>query len=452
MIRIRKGLDVPIAGAPEQRIESGPAIRTVALLGDDYVGMKPTMEVQVGDRVKLGQLLLSDKKTPGIRYTSPGSGRVTAIHRGAKRKFESIVIALEGSEEETFRSFPGVPDRDAARQNLLASGMWTALRTRPFGRVPPPDSVPHSLFVTAIDTNPLAADPAVVLEGKSDDFARGLAVLSRLTDGPVHLCQRPGAAIPGSDQERVSIHEFAGPHPAGLPGTHIHFLDPVSEKKTVWHVGYQDVLAIGHLFRTGHLSVERVVALAGPAVARPRLLRTRIGASIDDLVSGQLEEFPPGQIEKSPLRVVSGSVLSGRSAVEVHGFLGRHHLQVSALSDERTRPFLGWLRFGWNRFSVQPAFLSALGGRRRRFAFTTACQGEPRAIVPLGMYEKVMPLDLLPTSLLKSISVGDTERAQALGCLELDAEDLALCSFVCPGKSDFGSSLRGVLDVIEKEG
>ena len=452
MIRIRKGLDVPIAGVPEQRIESGPAIHTVALLGDDYVGMKPTMEVQVGDRVKLGQLLFSDKKTPGVRYTSPGSGRVAAIHRGAKRKFESIVIALEGSEQETFHSFPGVPDRDAVRENLLESGLWTALRARPFGRVPPPDSVPHSLFVTAIDTNPLAADPAVVLEGKGDDFARGLAVLSQLTDGAVHLCQRPGAAIPRSDQERVSVHEFAGPHPAGLSGTHIHFLDPVSEKKTVWHVGYQDVLAIGYLFRTGHLSVERVTALGGPAVARARLLRTRIGASIGDLVSGRLVEPPPGQIEKPPIRVVSGSLLSGRSAVAVHAYLGRHHLQVSALSDERSRPFLGWLGLGWSRFSAQPAFLSALGPRRRRFTLTTTSHGEPRAIVPLGRYEKVMPLDLLPTALLKSVSVGDVERAQALGCLELDEEDLALCSFVCAGKGDFGSSLRGVLDVIEKEG
>jgi Na+-transporting NADH:ubiquinone oxidoreductase subunit A len=452
MIRIRKGLDVPIAGAPEQRIEPGPGIHSVALLGDDYVGMKPTMEVQVGDRVALGQLLFSDKKTPGVRYTSPGSGRVTAIHRGAKRKFESIAIALEGSEQKSFRRFPGIPDRDAVRQNLVESGMWTALRARPFGRVPPPDSAPHSLFVTAIDTNPLAADPAVVLEGRGDDFARGLEVLSRLTDGPIHLCQRPGAPIPGGDGDRIFVHEFGGPHPAGLPGTHIHFLDPVSEKKTVWHVGYQDVLAIGHLFRTGHLDVERVIALGGPAVARPRLVRTRIGASVEDLTSGQLDEPASGSFEKIPVRVVSGSLLSGRNAVGVCAHLGRHHLQVSALSEENSRRFLGWLGLGWRRFSIQPAFLSAFGGRGRRFALTTTSHGEPRAIVPLGGYEKVMPLDLSPTALLKSVSVGDTERAQALGCLELDEEDLALCSFVCPGKSDFGSSLRGVLDTIEKEG
>ena len=452
MIRIRKGLDVPISGAPEQQIESAPPVRSVALLGDDYVGMKPTMEVQVGERVKLGQLLFSDKKTPGVRYTSPGSGRVTAIHRGAKRKFESIEIVLEGSEEETFRSFPGVPDRKSVQQNLLESGMWTALRTRPFSKVPSPDSVPHSIFVTAIDTNPLAPDPTVVLAGKGDDFARGLAVLAQLTDGSVHVCQRPGAAVPGNDHERVLVREFAGPHPAGLPGTHIHFIDPVSEKKTVWHLGYQDVLAIGLLFRAGRVSMERVVAVAGPAVARPRLVRTRVGACIDDLVSGQLAVPVAAQIEKPLIRVVSGSLLSGRSAVGVHGHLGRHHLQVSALSDEPSRPFLGWAGLGWSRFSLQPAFLSALGGRRRRFAFTTASRGEPRAIVPLGRYEKVMPLDLLPTALLKSVSVGDVERAQSLGCLELDEEDLALCSFVCAGKNDFGSSLRDVLDVIEKEG
>ena len=443
MIRIRKGVDLPIAGEPEQSIEPGPAVREVALLGDDYLGMRPSMAVEVGDHVKLGQLLFSDKKTPGVRYTSPGSGKVVAINRGAKRKFESIVVRLGGDDEESFPSFEGIPDRDAVRETLVASGLWTALRTRPFSRIPPPDSVPHSIFVTAVDTNPLAADPVKVLEGRGDGFVHGLRVLTRLTDGTIYLCKRPGASIPGGDQERVLVQEFSGPHPAGLPGTHIHFLDPVSEKKTVWYVNYQDVLAVGLLFRMGRLSVERVVSVAGSAVERPRLLRTRIGAGTSDLLAGRLQG--------SAVRVISGSVLSGRTAVDAHAFLGRYHLQVSAISDERRRSFLGWLGLGWNKFSVKPAFASAFSVRRR-FSFTTSAEGDPRAIVPIGVYEKVMPLDLMPTALLKSIVVGDTERSQALGCLELDEEDLALCSFVCPGKTDFGSSLRNVLERIEREG
>jgi Na+-transporting NADH:ubiquinone oxidoreductase subunit A len=443
-IKIRKGLDVPIAGRPEQKIESGPTLRRVALVGDDYPGVKPTMKVKVGDPVKLGQVLFSDKKTPGVQYTSPGTGRVLEIHRGPKRRFESIVIGLGSSGEETFESFRGVPDRGAVRANLLVSGLWTSLRQRPFGKVPSPDSVPDAIFVTAIDTRPLAPDPVKVLDGRDSEFVRGLSILSTLTDGTVHLCKRPGASIPGRDGERVAIHEFDGPHPAGLPGTHIHFLKPVSERKTVWYVGYQDVVAIGHLFRTGRLSVERVVSLGGTFVARRSLVRTRIGASTDELVGGRLAG--------EPARVISGSVLDGRTAADAHAFVGRYHLQVSVISDRRPRRFLDWLRPGFDRFSVKPVFASVLGGRRRRLPLTTSSEGHGRPIVPIGSYEKVMPLDLLPTPLLKALAVGDADRARALGCLELDEEDLALCSFVCPGKNDFGSSLRAVLDAIEREG
>ena len=444
MIRIRRGLDLPISGAPDQSIEPGPALREVALLGADYVGMKPTMEVAVGDRVKLGQVLFSDKKSPGVQFTSPGCGEVAAIHRGAKRKFESIVVRLEGEDEETFHLSKEGADDDEVRKVLLSSGLWTSLRTRPFSKIPSPDSTPHSIFVTAMDSNPLAVDPVAVLAGKGDVFARGLDMLSRLTEGTVYLCKRPGASVPGGDQKRISVQEFAGPHPAGLPGTHIHFLDPASEKKNVWHINYQDVLAIGHLFLTGRLLSERVVAVAGPPVVEPCLRRTRIGASVSDLV----EEH----IKGNSVRVISGSVLAGRAAIGTNAYLGRYHLQVSVISDERRRPFLGWLGLGWDKFSIKPVFVSALAGRDRRFPFSTSSEGDPRPIVPIGMYEKVMPLDLLPTALLKSLAVGDTERSQALGCMELDEEDLALCSFVCPGKSDFASSLRNVLERIEKEG
>ena len=445
-MKLRRGLDVPIAGVPDQKVIAGSKVRKVALLGDDYVGMRPTMHVELGDRVRLGQLLFSDKNTEGVRYTSPGSGKVLAIHRGARRKFESIVIGLEGDDEESFESFSNVPGRDAVRSNLVESGLWTALRTRPFGRVPLPGSAPHSIFVTAIDTRPLAADPAAVLEslGKGGEFVRGLEVLSRLTDGRVYLCRRPGASIPGEGVGSVSIQEFAGPHPAGLPGTHIHFLDPVSERKTVWYVNYQDVVAMGHLFLTGRLWVERVVALGGPPVQMPALVRSRIGADTDGILAGRLEE--------GPVRIVSGSVLDGRTAVSPRAFLGRYHLQVSALADRKERELLGWLRPGLDKFSAMPVFASALVRRRRPFAFTTSSEGAHGPILPVGGYEKVMPLDLLPTSLLKAIAVGDLERAQALGCLEVEEEDLALCGFVCPGKNDFGPALRDVLNAMEKEG
>ena len=448
MFRIRKGLDLPITGAPAQEIDTGPAVSQVALVGDDYVGMKPKMAVQVGDSVKLGQLLFEDKKTPGVRFTSPGCGKVVAVNRGAKRKFESMVIELEGEEEETFPSFNASEldnlDRQKVQEMLIESGMWTVLRTRPYSKVPAPDSAPRSIFVTAMDTNPLAADPALIIKERAEDFGHGLRILSRLTDGPVFVCKRAGADIPGDGIAKVSMQEFAGPHPAGLAGTHIHFLDPVNDEKTVWSINYQDVIAVGRLFTTGRLYLERVVSLAGPAVKNPRLIRTRVGASIDELVEGELG------LDK--VRVISGSVLSGRQASDGYAFLGRPHLQVSAIAEGRKRDFLGWALAGFNRYSVKRLYASALLGRGRKVDFSSSAEGNKRPMVPIGSYEKVMPLDIDPPYFLRSLIVGDTEKAQDLGCLELDEEDLALCAFVCPGKYNYGLHLREVLTRIEIEG
>jgi Na+-transporting NADH:ubiquinone oxidoreductase subunit A len=448
MIRIKKGLDIPIAGEPEQKIDQKPRASRVALVAGDYVDMKPTMEVREGDAVRRGQLLFTDKKTPGIRYTSPAAGKVLEINRGEKRVFQSMVIQVEGDDQETFSSYldsdlPGL-DRDRVRENLVQSGLWTALRTRPYSKIPPPDSTPYALFVTAMDTSPLAARPDVILAENAVEFRHGLQVLRHLTDGKIFLCKAPGTDIPGVELDFVTMEEFAGPHPAGLPGTHIHFLCPVHEKRTVWHIGYQDVVAIGQLFVTGRLSAERVISLAGPSVARPRLLRTQLGASIQELIEGELSE--------GRHRVISGSVLSGRKADGVHGYLGRYHCQISVIAEAGEREFLGWQTPGFHKFSVKRVFASAFAGQGRKFAFTTSQEGSPRAMVPVGTYEQVMPLDIIPTFLLRALITGDTEQAQLLGCLDLDEEDLALCTFVCPGKYEYGPMLRRSLTEIEKEG
>lgn len=446
MIRIKRGLDLPITGAPEQRIEAGRPVRSVAVIGFDYHGMKPTMAVQVGDRVKLGQVLFSDKKTPGVNFTAPGAGVVSAIHRGEQRVLQSVVIELDGDEAISFACYPEAQiDRlssEMVRDNLQQSGLWTALRSRPFSRVPAVDAVPASIFVTAIDTHPLAADPAVVIAEAAADFTRGLRVLARLAR--VFLCVADGAAIPGSGLERVQVESFAGPHPAGLAGTHIHFLDPVGPHKSVWTIGYQDVIAIGRLFATGQLAVDRVVALGGPLVARPRLLRSRLGASLDDLTAGELTAG-------AKPRLISGSVFGGRTARGACAWLGRYHQQVSCLAEGHDREFLHYLRAGLDKHSVMNLYLSKLMPGKR-FNFTTSTNGSPRAMVPIGNYEAVMPLDILPTQLLRYLIVGDTEMAQKLGCLELDEEDLALCSYVCAGKYEYGPILRDNLARIEKEG
>ena len=447
MIKIRRGLDLPIAGAPGESIEDGPTIRSVALIGFDYHGMKPTMNVQVGDKVKLGQVLFTDKKNPGVKYTSPAAGTVSAINRGDQRVLQSVVVDVEGDEAEAFETFDSASFKSLERQvvvdNLVNSGLWTALRTRPFSKVPAVDSTPNAIFVAAMDTNPLAANPQVVLAENVEDFNNGLTILSRLTEGKVFVGQTPSANLAKAEVENVEYHTFDGVHPAGNVGTHIHYLAPVSANKVAWTVGYQDVVAIGLLFKTGQLSTDRVVSLGGPQVENPRLVKTRLGASLDELTAGQLKG--------GENRVISGSVFGGFSAAGPLAFLGRYHVQVSVLEEGRERPFLHYFTPGANRFSKLPIYISSFF-KNKKWNFNTSTNGSERAMVPVGAYENVMPLDILATQLLRSLIVGDTDTAQKLGCLELDEEDLGLCTFVSIGKYEYGPILRDNLTRIEKEG
>lgn len=446
MIKVRRGLDLPIAGAPEQIIHDGPKISQVAVVGSDYPGMKPTMAVREGDRVTKGQVLFSDKKNAGVVFTAPAAGKVVAINRGERRVFQSLVIDISGAKAEKFQSFKPKDlnslDRSVVVDNLVSSGQWVALRTRPYSKVPKIDSTPASIFVTAMDTNPLSADPAVIIAARQDDFINGLKVLTRLTDGPVNLCVAPNSAVPGDEVDGVREISFSGPHPAGLPGTHIHYVDPVSVNKTVWTIGYQDVIAVGALFTSGKLDTSRVVALAGPQVSQPRLLSVPLGANLNQLVIGELAN--------DENRVISGSVLSGRKAAGEFAFLGRYHNQVSVIREGREREMLHYLRAGVNKHSALPIFASSL--TKKLFNMTSSTNGSERAMVPVGGYEDVTALDLLPVQLLRSLIVGDTDMAQKLGCLELDEEDVGLYTYVCVGKYEYGAILRDNLTRIEQEG
>ncbi|MDF1614176.1 NADH:ubiquinone reductase (Na(+)-transporting) subunit A [Desulfurivibrio dismutans] len=515
---ISSGLDIPISGAPRPVLEAAGAVSHVALLADDYPGLRPSMEVRVGDQVAAGQALFTDKQNPGVNFTAPAAGVVSAINRGARRRLQSVVIALEGDQQQTF-PVSGGEDRLAPaqiRQVLLDSGLWTALRSRPYGKVASPAATPAALFVTAIDTRPLAAPPAVVIAETPEDFRAGLQLLTALVP-KTYLCTPPLAAgaasgqppaipvpsraaspggqpdvmaapLPGEELPEITVARFAGPHPAGLPSTHIHFLEPVGPGKQVWQIGYQDVMAIGHLFRQGRLATSQVLALGGPGIKDPRLVRVVRGAALLELLRHELvagafpsvapfasfEDHDPNDARGTeadagagvslagadvpgaspaagtPHRLISGSVLDGHHAHGPFAFLGRYHQQVTALPEDDGSCLFGWLRPGGDRFSLVPAFLSVL--RRRPFAMSTATWGGRRAIFPLGTYEKVMPLDIIATALLKSLASGNLERCLELGVLELVEEDLALCSFVCPGKNDFGPMLREMLSRIEEEG
>jgi len=445
-IKIKKGLNIPLPGAPEQSISTGPDVKSVAVFGPDTNDLKPQMLVAEGDRVKLGQTLFTDKANPGVNFTAPGSGIVSAVNRGERRILQSVVIKLDGDDEVEFAKYPASAladlDSDAIRKNLLDSGLWTALRTRPFSKIPAPDGDARAIFVTAIDTNPLAADPAVIIARDPDAFTNGLTLLSRLTDGPVYTCTALNAGIDCPNTDKIRHVEFSGPHPAGLAGTHIHFLEPVSEQKIVWHIGYQDVLAIGKLFTTGRLPVGLVVSLGGPKVRNPRLITTRLGANTSDLVRGE--------IEAGNVRVISGSVLNGHRASGWAAYLGRYDDQLTVLQEGTPREFLSFLRPGFGKFSAARVYVGKLFGKQLRM--TTSQNGSARAMVSIGSFEQVMPLDILPTPLLKAILVRDTDGARALGCLELDEEDLALCSYVCNGKYEYGPHLRKTLHEIEVNG
>jgi Na+-transporting NADH:ubiquinone oxidoreductase subunit A len=293
-----------------------------------------------------------------------------------------------------------------------------------------------------MDTNPLSADPAVIIARRSADFINGLKVLTRLTDGPVNLCIAPESGVVGDEVDGVRVVAFSGPHPAGLPGTHIHFLDPVSANKTVWTIGYQEVIAYGALFTTGQIDTQRVIALAGPQVLEPRLLATQLGAN--------LNQFVIGELANDENRVISGSVLAGRKSAGKFTFLGRYHDQVSVIREDREREFLHYLRAGVNKHSAIPIFISSL--TNKLFNMTSSTNGSERAMVPVGGYEGVTALDLLPVQLLRALIVGDTEMAQKLGCLELDEEDVGLYTYVCVGKYEYGPILRDNLTNIEREG
>lgn len=451
-----EGLDLPITGAPEQTVyDDGKPIRSVAVLADDYPGMKPRMMVAVGDTVARGTPLFEDRKNPGVLIPSPGSGVVAAIHRGEKRRLISVVITLCEAECKGATDIPQVPlegrkeaaegDAKALRTLLVASGLWTAIRKRPFDKVPAVDSSCDALFISASDSEPLAAAPEVVLKDKAEAFAAGVAALATLTHGPVFVCAASGSGIEASG--RAEMQYFHGPHPSGSVGWQIHTLAPVSRTRNAWHVGYQDVVAIGRLLQTGKLDVSRVVSVAGPAAAKPRLVTSRIGAALGDLLCDEVAKSGEGTT-----RVISGSVLSGRQAQgDEEGFLGRFHRQVSLVAEDDTRKFLGWLAPGADTFSITGAFLSKWMPKKK-FAFSTTTHGEKRPMVPIGLYEKLMPHDILPTFLLRALATEDLELAEQLGALELVEEDLSLCAFVCPGKSDWSGLLRQTLTQIEKEG
>ena len=429
MIRLRKGLDLPIPGAPAYTTQAVAPSASVGVLANDYPDLRLSVEVQVGAHVRVGQPLLSDARRPEIRIPSPAAGSVNKVRRDGRRL---VAVEIEVGDE-AYVEFPrmtldGIRDqgRERVTQYLLDSGDWCALRERPFGRLATPGTAPAGIFVRAMDTNPLAVDPRCVVRERLDDLHFGLRALTELTDGPVYVCSRPGAIDSVSELDGIECVEFEGPHPAGLVGTHIHHLLPVSHTRSVWYVSYQDVLAMGNLFRLGRPDPFRTISIGGPAVADPRIIRTTIGASTESLVSA-----PP---IPAPCRVISGSLLSGRVVAQPTAFLGRYHEQISVLPERLPD------REKEHGVPRQRRWL------RARDRWTAELNGARHPFFPLDAFDGIVPLSVPIGPLLRALAAGDARSAIALGALELEEEDLALCTYCCPAKIDYGPLLREVLD------
>lgn len=427
-IDIKRGLNIRVDGAPSQRIDGSLAASRVALQTADYPGLKPGLLVGVGDPVRAGDPLLHDRRNEAVRFVSFVSGRVVEIRRGAKRRILEVVVAREGSNSRPFRSFDSRSlnkiGADELRETLLRSGLWTALRARPFDRIASPDIQPRALFITAIDTRPLSPDPAVVLAGDHEHFVTGVKALARLTSGKTYVCVAPGTAIPVPECQRVVRVEFRGPHPAGLPGTHVHAAGlAVTRDADLWHASYQDVTAIGRLLISGELSPRRVIAIAGPGARHPRLVRAIPGTG--------LNEFND-ELQGSVGRIFAGSPLDDTGSLR---YLGRYHNQVTLLP-ETTAARL-----------IKPAglFLKAMSECAAAYV-----PNAKSGMLPLEGFERIWPFRASPQPLLRALLAGDIDGAERYGCLGLAEEDLALCNYFCPGRNDYSAALRQTLDAIEQ--
>ncbi len=441
---LRKGLNIPISGAPRLEIGESPTVKTVAICGDDYVGLKPRVAVEEGDKVVAGSPIIAHKDTPDVHIVSPVAGTVKAVNRGARRKLISVEIEVKGkAAPKDFSKVGNDTSADGLAKKLAAAGLWTSFRTRPYSKVPGSDERPAAIYVTATDSEPLSVEPSLIINEAADDFATGLKAVAMLSEGKTFLCLTDGVDLPGTDVAGVEAAAFAGPHPAGLAGTHMHFLEPPRADRFVWTIGYQDVIAIGRLLTTGKYDPSRIIALTGPMCADPRLVKTIVGASMVELCENDFAG-------DAPVRMISGSVLSGRAGEGPSAYLGRYARQITLIEEDKKQIPMGWIRPMVEKYAVQPVLGSARA--KKTFPLTSNLNGGRRAMVPLGTFEGLVPQDFLPTQLLRSLLVMDTDQAQALGALELDEEDLGLVGFACPAKYEYGMALRDCLTKIEKEG
>jgi Na+-transporting NADH:ubiquinone oxidoreductase subunit A len=447
VIKIKKGLDIKMIGQAEKIYVKAPRAKTYAIKPVDWHGLTPKIIPKLCDVVKVGTPIFFDKYHPEVKFTSPVSGILLSINRGERRRIIEVVIEDDGKNTaETFlKGEPSSFKREQIVENLLESGLWPAIRQRPYTVIAKPEQHPKSIFISAFDTAPLAPDLDFVLKDMEEDFQWGVNVLKQLTEGKIYLNLdgRYPSVRTLSATKGVEINRFKGPHPAGNVGIQISKLDPINKGEVVWVVQPQDVVAIGRLFKTGKYDPSVVVALTGSRVEKPQYYKTIRGTAVATLLEKQLKE--------GENRVISGNVLNGRQIDGEKGYVGFFDSQVTVIPEGNQYEFFGWMKPGFNKKSLSRSFASTWLLPNKHFDLDTNIHGGERAFVMTGEYEKVLPMDIYPVQLLKSILANDIDKMERLGIYELDEEDLALCEFVCTSKTPVTKILRDGLKSMRKE-
>jgi len=447
VIKIKKGLDIKMIGQAEKIYVKAPRAKTYAIKPVDWHGLTPKIIPKLCDEVKVGTPIFFDKYHPEVKFTSPVSGILLSINRGERRRIIEVVIEDDGKNTpETFlKGEPSSFKREQIVESLLESGLWPAIRQRPYTVIAKPEQHPKSIFISAFDTAPLAPDLDFVLKDMEEDFQWGVNVLKQLTEGKIYLSLdgRYPSVRTLSATKGVEINRFKGPHPAGNVGIQISKLDPINKGEVVWVVQPQDVVAIGRLFKTGKYDPSVLVAVTGSRVEKPQYYKTIRGAAVSTLLEKQLKE--------GENRVISGNVLNGRQIDGEKGYVGFFDSQVTVIPEGNQYEFFGWMKPGFNKKSLSRSFASTWLLPNKQFDLDTNIHGGERAFVMTGEYEKVLPMDIYPVQLLKSILANDIDKMERLGIYELDEEDLALCEFVCTSKTPVTKILRDGLKSMRKE-
>lgn len=446
VIKLKKGLDILLKGEAKRELTRLPLVHAYALKPEDFPGVTPKLLVRVDDAVKVGTPLFFDKYRPQILFTSPVSGKVSAIVRGEKRKILEVVITPEA--EQVYETFEvpavGAADREQIKSLLLNAGLWPMIIQRPYGIIANPQDTPKSIFVSGFDSAPLAPDMNFVLENEAENLETGFALLGKLTDGKVYLGLKNGTSGVLNQVKNAEIRLFEGPHPAGNVGVQIHHIDPINKGDVVWTVDVQHVAMIGRFFRTGKVDMSKIIALTGSETTQPRYFSVIAGLPVNSIVRQKELRSQTGKV-----RIISGNVLTG-CRVEPEGYLGFYSNQVTVIPEGDTYEFLGWGMPRLNKFSVSRSYFSWLCPKKH-YRLDTNMNGGVRAYVVTGLYDKYLPMDIYPLYLLKAILAGDIDKMENLGIYEVIEEDFALCEFVDPSKTEMQAIIRQGIDLMIKE-